>query len=115
MLNLYPLNAVITSDTALSDLYDNHPASVNLISACLTPQELDGLLNQGAIFQSVVFVNNEGQQLLGRLTPIHEQDDDVRFPVVHAISLDRIGNESIPIIHSTLGKRRARGFFAMGG
>jgi hypothetical protein len=115
MLNLYPLNAIITSDPALPALYDNHPASVNLISACLTPQELDGLLNQGAIFQSVMFVNNEGEQLQGRLTPTNEQDDDVRFPVVHAIALDRISHESIPIIHSALGKRRARGFFAMGG
>ena len=115
MLNLYPLNAVVTSDPTLPALYDNDPASVNLISACLTPRELDSLLNQGAIFQSVVFINNEGEQFLSRLTPTNEKDDDIRFPVVHAITLERISHDSIPVIHSALGKRRARGFFAMGG
>jgi hypothetical protein len=115
MLNLYPLNAVVTNDPALPALYDDHPASINLISACLTPQELDSLLDQGAIFQSVVFINDEGKQLISRLSPVNEQDDDVRFPAVHLINLERIGHECIPIIHSALGKRRARGFFAMGG
>ena len=96
-------------------MYDDDPASINLISACLTPEELGKLLDQGAIFDSVVFLNGEGQEHLSRLMPLNEDDDNAYFPYIRTITIERIDHNSIPIIHSIWGNRRARGFFAMGG
>ncbi|HEX7635758.1 MAG TPA: hypothetical protein VF427_10820 [Noviherbaspirillum sp.] len=115
MLTPYPLKPVITNDKRLAALYDNHPESIDMISACLTPEEANRLLDQGAVFDSVVVLNGDGEQLIQRLVPMTEDYDEALFPQVVSVTLDHIDGQSVPVIHSALGKRRARGFFAAGG
>src|SRR5206468_933606 len=67
MLGPYPLKPIITNDPALARLYDDHPDSLTLTSGCLTPAQASSLLEQGAIFDTVVLLNGQGTELLERL------------------------------------------------
>lgn len=97
MLNLYPLKPVITNDKHLAALYDNHPESIDMISVCLPPEEANRPLE------------------IQHLVPMIEDYDEALFPQILPVTLDDIDGQSVPIIHSALGKRRARGFFVAGG
>jgi len=63
MPGIYPLNPVITSNPAFASLYDMHPLSLYLISECLTPSEAARLLDEGAVFDTVVLLGGEGKGL----------------------------------------------------
>ena len=94
--------------------YDDHPGSIDLISACLSPQALSDLIDQGATFDAVLFINGEGQALQQRLRPAHDEDDAIS-PVVNTLALEQIDMHSVSAIHAALGSQRSRGFFSMGG
>ena len=110
----YPLKPIVTNHPLLPALYDDHPGSIGLISACLTPQALSDLLDQGATFDTVLFLNGDGQALRQRLLPALD-DDEALHPMVDALALEQIDERSVPTIHAALGSRRSRGFFSMGG
>ena len=104
----------MTNHPQLSAFYDDHPGSIGLISACLTPQALSDLIDQGATFDTVLFINGEGQALQQRLRPVHD-DDAAQHPVVDTMALEHIDLRCVAAIHAALGSQRSRGFFSMGG
>lgn len=110
----YPLKPIVSNHPQLPAFYDDHPGSVGLISACLTPQALSDLIDQGATFDAVLFINGEGQALQQRLRPVHEQDDAI-YPLLDTLALERIDMHSVSAIHAALGSQRSNGFFSMGG
>jgi len=96
-------------------LYDNHPESIDFISACLTPSEMSGLLDKGAVFDSIIFLNGEGQELLPRVSPRDSTEDEAFFPRTQVLSMNYVDENSISILHSTLLDLRMRGFYCEGG
>ena len=69
MLGVYPLRPVITDDPTWKPVYDAHPESMTLTSECITTGEARSLLDEGAVFEAVVLLNDAGEQLLDRLRP----------------------------------------------
>ena len=65
-MNFYPLKAVVTTNQTLTSLYEGDPYSTFLTSGCLSPRELTVLLDQGASFDALIFINGEGQDILDR-------------------------------------------------
>ncbi len=114
MLGAYPLKPVITSNSILASLYDDHPDSVTLTSGCLTPAQAAQLLEQGVIFDTVVLLNGEGDELMERLVP-REPCDQELFARVTRIDVPVIDQEAVVQIHRTLKSPRLRAFFASGG
>lgn len=110
----YPLKPIVSNHPQLPALYDDHPGSIGLISACLTPQAMSDLLDQGATFDMVLFINGAGQALQQRLLPAHD-DDEALHSMLDTLALEHIDARSVSAIHSALGKRRSCGFFSMGG
>lgn len=110
----YPLKPIVSSNPLLPALYDDHPGSIALISACLTPPALADLLERGATFDTVLFINDDGLALQDRLRPAGG-DDDALYPCVESLTLDQFDAQAISLIHAAFGNRRSHGFFTMGG
>lgn len=101
MAGIYPLKPIITSNSALGAIYDDHPGSVFHTSACMTPQEAAALLDEGATFDTLVLINGEGRELLERLLPKGEYDPEL-YPRVAQLSLPQAGPEAVKAIHGAL-------------
>jgi hypothetical protein len=102
MAGIYPLRPIITSDTALGALYDDHPWSVFNISACMTPQAAAALLDRGAVFDGVVLLNGEGRELIERLLPQGDYDPEVHPRVEQLELAAAAGPQAVKAIHRKL-------------
>lgn len=95
-------------------LYDHHPESLTLTSGCLTPGQAAKLLEQGAVFDTVVLLNGHGTELLERLVPKEAYDQELYARVEH-LELPAINHEAVLQIHRALKSPRLRAFFGSGG
>jgi hypothetical protein len=59
----YPIRPVITTDADLAQAYNQHPTSMTMVSACVTPDEARALIEQGAKFETVHLVDGAGREL----------------------------------------------------
>src|SRR5437868_1830178 len=105
MLGPYPLKPIITNDPALARLYDDHPDSLTLTSGCLTPAQASSLLEQGAIFDTVVLLNGQGTELLERLVPKEACDQEL-YARVERLELPAINPDAVLQIHRALKSPR---------
>jgi hypothetical protein len=101
MAGIYPLKPIITSNSALGAIYDDHPWSVYYTSACMTPQAAAALLDRGAHFDTVVLLNGEGAELLERLVPKGDYDPEL-YPRVTTLSLPGAGPDAVKAIHRAI-------------
>lgn len=112
-MNFYPLKAVVTTNPVLASLYDGDPYSTLLTSGCLSPGELSELLDQGASFDAVVFINGEGQGLAknleGKKGGVNARD--IRLEMFTVDHSDAPG--AVKRIHELLAAQP--GFFDIGG
>jgi hypothetical protein len=115
MLTPYPLKAVITDDVGFSTVYNDDPESIHLISGCLSPDEASQLLDQGAVFSSVLFLNGVGKNLLPRLVPAEKDYDKALFPDIVELVLEKQDQNGVAKAHAVLEQGGVRGFFAAGG
>ena len=113
MMNFYPLKAVVTTNPVLATLYDGDPYSAFLTSGCVTPDELSKLLDQGASFDALVFVDGEGQNLVGNLegSKMGVNAKDIHLETFAIDRLDAPG--AVKRIHELL--KAQRGLFDIGG
>ncbi len=110
MPGIYPLNPVITSNPAFASLYDMHPLSLYLISECLTPSEAARLLDEGAVFDTVVLLGGEGKELADRLAS--EEDSQAQtFAQVERIDLPAVDEQAVNEVHRVLKGHTAQWFF----
>lgn len=115
MLTPYPLKAVITDDVGFSAVYNDDPESIHLISGCLSPEEASQLLDQGAVFSSVLFLNGAGKNLMPRLVPVQTDYDKALFPEIVEFVLEKQDQHGVAKVHTLLEQGGVRGFFAAGG
>jgi hypothetical protein len=114
MLSVYPLKPVITEDPAWKSVYDRHPDSVSLTSACITPGEAERLLDEGAIFDAVVLLNDAGEELIGKLVPDEIDHPDMKTRI-ERLKLGEKSTDSISRIHDYLKDKPQSGFFQSAG
>jgi hypothetical protein len=110
VLGIYPLKPVITSNRAFAALYDLHPHSLFHISGCLTPSEAESLIDQGAVFDTVVLLNGEGEELIARLTTDVDPQDQ-RFSRVERIDAPVIDVHAVGRVHLVLRDVGVRDMF----
>jgi hypothetical protein len=101
MAGIYPLKPVITTNAALGAIYDDHPWSVFYTSACLKPQAAAALLDEGAVFDTVVLLNGEGAELVERLVPAGSYDPEL-YPKVIQVSAARADRDAVRAIHRAI-------------
>jgi hypothetical protein len=101
MAGIYPLKPVITTNAALGAIYDDHPWSVYYTSACMTPQAAAQLLDRGASFDTVVFLNDEGAELLERLVPQGDYDPELH-PKIAQLSVAQADRDAVKAIHRAI-------------
>jgi hypothetical protein len=109
MLGVYPLRPVVCDEPHWQAVYDNHPASVQLASACISTREALGLLADGAAFESVVLLNGAGEGLPAELAVRQQGAVPVERVRVH-----RKWPGSVELIHGRLVGERDP-FFEVGG
>jgi hypothetical protein len=63
MLGIYPLKPVVCDEPRWKAIYDRHPESVQMASACVSADEVRSLLAQGARFEAIVLLNGAGEGL----------------------------------------------------
>jgi hypothetical protein len=114
MLGVYPLKPVITEDPQWKSVYDDHPDSVNLTSACLTAGEASKLLDAGAVFEAVVLLNDAGEQLIERIAP-SEAAHPEELPRVERLRLEERSLDALARIHDYLRDGPQVFFQAAGG
>ena len=104
MSNLYPLKPVISSSRELAHKYNESMASVMLTSACLTPDEASKLLSEGAVFNQIVLVNGDGEQLPSQIGDPNNWDNEV-LPTIKRVSLDTSAPDAIKKLHRMLNDK----------
>jgi hypothetical protein len=90
----YPLNPVVSSNTVLAASYNKSLASASLMSECLTPHQVLDLIGRGARFNSIVLVNGEGRNLLGKLGDPRQWDEET-MPKVRSVWIDPHAEEAV--------------------
>jgi len=83
MQTIYPLKPIITHEQALAAYYNAAPDSVIRLSACMTPEQAGDLLAQGASFQTLIFVNQAGTDLLSTLGDQSDWDNELMPQIQH--------------------------------
>jgi len=101
MPGIYPLRPIITSDDALTSLYNADPTSVYYISECVTPAQAAQLLDEGVHFDTVVLVNGEGRELIDRLLPKEAYEPEL-FPRIEEMPLEAVDPRFLGKIHARL-------------
>jgi hypothetical protein len=101
MLGVYPLRPVITDDPLWKSVYDGHPDSVNLTSECITAGEARSLLDEGAVFEAVVLLNDAGEHLLDRLRPGDAEPVEPRMRI-ERVRIEAPGPDAVARIHDYL-------------
>ncbi len=113
-MKAYPLRPVITNDPHLPSLYNDHPVSVFLTSSCLTPTEASKLMDDGAVFETVVLLDDDGEELVNRINATG--GDPELTSRVERIRLSNRISEDITQIHANLQEQPVDSvFFVMGG
>jgi len=112
---VYPLKPVITDDPTWKSVYDDDPESVNLTSACISTREAKGLLAEGAVFETVVLLNDAGEDLVEQIAPKGAEHPDLVTRVERLCLADR-SPESVAFIHDYLKDQPMNSvFFGTGG
>jgi len=99
---------------SLGSLYDDDPTSVQLTSACLTPDEAMKLLDLGATFDTVVLVNGAGAALASRFVPDAAADAELRARIEHVAIADDEG-QPVEKIHLAITTLPSSAHFFNGG
>ena len=114
MLAIYPLRPVICDEPKLAEIYNNNPSSIDLLSACLTEDEAQRLLDQGALFDSVLLLGGSGSALRARLTGIPDYDPAVD-PIVRTLNetpAEIDAAATVALIHTVIRGSRSSPFFS---
>ena len=101
MMQPYPLNPVVTSDPSLTSKYNAHPASDNLISACLSPDRVEQLLKEGAQFETMVFINGEGEALINQIGDVEHWDNEF-MPRIERLKITTDPSADTETIHRAI-------------
>lgn len=101
MLHAYPIKPIISSDKQLAANYNNDPKSAHLLSACLTPTEAADLLAQGAVFQDLVLVNGEGEELLSAIGDPFNWDLEI-MPYVKRATISAPPDRAVAQLHEII-------------
>ncbi len=64
MIQMYPLNMVVSNDEAFMKAYNSNDLSAFLMSQCCSTDNLKGMLEQGARFDSIACMDGEGSDLV---------------------------------------------------
>jgi len=64
MIQMYPLNMVVSNDQAFIQTYNSNDSSAFLMSQCCDVEKFKGMLEQGAKFDFIACVNGEGSDLV---------------------------------------------------
>jgi hypothetical protein len=114
MLSVYPLKPVITDDLSWKSVYDRHPDSVGLTSACITPGEAQRLLAEGATFEAVLLLDDAGEELAEKLAPVPGEHPDMA-PRIERLKLKERNADSVALIHDYLRDKPQSAFFQTAG
>lgn len=114
MLSVYPLKPVITEDLSWKSVYDKHPDSVGLTSACITTAEAKKLLAEGATFEAVLLLDDAGEELAEKLAPVPGEHPDAA-PRVERLKLKERNVAAVALIHDYLRDKPQGGFFQTSG
>lgn len=105
MSKTYPLNPVISSNRVLAANYNASMVSATMMSECLSPQEALELINNGAKFNSIVFVNGEGKRLIEKIGDPKNWDEET-MPAIKSVWLNPHAKEAIEEIYDVLGNKK---------
>jgi hypothetical protein len=105
---------VITDDLSWKSVYDKHPESIGLTSACITPIEAERLLAEGAVFEAVVLLDDAGEDFARKLAPGEAHDPD-SAPRVERVRLAERNADAVKRVHDYLKDRPQSGFFQTAG
>lgn len=92
---------MITSKRSLALKYNEHLASSYLISQCITPEDAAELLERGAVFNELVLVDGEGEELLPKIGDVRNWDDET-MPYIRRLSLGSDEDEDVRKIHQLI-------------
>lgn len=115
MLDVYPLKPVISDDPTWKAVYDDHPESISLTSACLTPAEARRLVAEGAVFDTVVVLNEAGADFFDQLARKQAAENPEQATRVERVSLVERSAESIQRIHDYLRDQPFSEYFQTAG
>ncbi len=101
-MKLYPVKPVITSNPQLASSYNTHPVSGLLASACLTVDEASRLLQDGALFDTILLLNGEGEDVVNRIGGDKEAWDNEIMPSIKRLVVPMDANQAVETIHAAL-------------
>lgn len=100
MSTLYPVNVVVSSNSAFARSYNEHDASSFFVSQCLAPEQAAALLDDGALLNSVILLDGEGEEIVGRLQRI--VSDEELMPKVRRVASGRDSADTVQKVHETI-------------
>lgn len=104
-MEIFPLNPVITSNPILTSHYNKDLKNSYLLSECLTLNQVEKLLEQNAVFNKLIFVNGEGEELVAQLGDINNWDNEL-MPLFEHYRYTGDNNKAIEEIHNLLKANR---------
>lgn len=111
---IYPTAPVVTTHADLASWYDDHPMSIGLTSACISPMEAEALLDAGATFTTILFVNGAGADLIDRVLEQCNGDEATHTSVAE-LAIGDASVESVRQIHRAIRGKSQRMFYNFGG
>lgn len=114
MQGIYPLRPVVCDEPHWKAVYDSHPGSIQIASACVSTSEAQGLLADGARFEAIVLLNGAGEGLLEKLQVRLAGEAAADIPV-ERVHVDHTWPGGVECIHDFLSDRRLTEFLEGGG
>jgi len=103
MIEVYPFRIIITSNKQLADDYNKDPENALAASRCITVEEAFDLLEKGKEIETIILVNEEGEELvsyLGEQFTWNKQN----MPDIVRVEVPEDHKSAIKIIRDSLAK-----------
>jgi hypothetical protein len=101
MIQMYPLNLVVSNNEAFSRAYNSNETSIFMTSQCFDEGKLASMLEQGAKFNSIICVDGEGDEIVESLKANNEWDSEIQ-PCIqqYNVSPNKTINQLVQELHA---------------
>lgn len=101
-MKTYPLTPVVTSSKALAEQYNDNFMSHYMLSACISSEECETLLNDGAIFEKMILINDDTQKLFPLIGKKYNWNEELMPQIIEYKLSDNDIKKSVHDIHALI-------------